>query len=66
MPVLVAITRADGRVQRIEVPVDLWLRGDRRQTLRVSAKPSITRVEIDPGARFPDIDRRNQVWTPDK
>jgi aminopeptidase N len=66
MPVLVAITRADGTVQRVELPVDAWLRGERRQTLRVSARPSITRVEIDPDARFPDIDRRNQVWTPDK
>ena len=29
MPVLVAITRADGTVQRVEVPVDAWLRGER-------------------------------------
>jgi hypothetical protein len=66
MPVLVALTRADGTVQRVEVPVDVWLRGERRQTLRVSVRPGITRIEIDPDARFPDIDRRNQIWTPDK
>ena len=66
MPVLVAITRADGTVQRIELPVDGWLRGERRQTLRISGRPAITRIEIDPDGLFPDVDRRNQVWMPNK
>jgi hypothetical protein len=63
MPVYVAITREGGAVQRVELPVDPWLAGDRRQTLRVTSSPAVTRVEIDPDARLPDIERRNQVWT---
>jgi hypothetical protein len=62
MPVLLSITRGDGSVQRLDVPVDAWLRGERRQTVRVPATPAVTRVEIDAEGRFPDIDRRNQVW----
>jgi aminopeptidase N len=66
MPALLAITRADGAVQRVELPVDAWLRGERRQTVRVAAAPAITRIEIDPDGQFPDVERRNQVWTRDQ
>jgi hypothetical protein len=66
MPVLLTITRADSSTQRVELPVDAWLRGERRQALRVAASPAVTRVEIDAEARFPDIDRRNQIWTRNK
>jgi hypothetical protein len=64
MPVRLAITRQGGaaRVERREIPVDAWLRGDRRTTLRVPASPRITRVEIDPEGAFPDIDRSNNRW----
>jgi hypothetical protein len=63
MPVHLTITRDDGSVQREVVPVDVWLRGARRHTLRVDAAPAITRVEIDPENAFPDIDRSNNAWT---
>jgi Peptidase family M1 domain len=63
MPVLLAVTRADGAVQRVTVPVDVWLTGARRDTVRVAASPKIVRVEIDPDSVFPDMDRSNQVWS---
>jgi len=63
MPVRLAITRQGvTRVERREIPVDVWLRGERRATLRVSASPKITKVEIDPENAFPDIDRTNNRW----
>jgi len=62
MPVRLAVTRADGSVQRLEVPVDVWLGGARRAVVRVAGAPRVTRVEIDPEALFPDVDRTNQVW----
>jgi hypothetical protein len=62
MPVLLTVTRADGSVQQIHVPVDIWLTGVRRYVTRVAATPAVTRVEIDPDALFPDVDRSNQVW----
>jgi len=63
MPVRLAVTRADGSVQRLEMPVDVWLTGARRAVVRIAAAPRVTRVEIDPEAFFPDLDRTNQVWT---
>jgi len=62
MPVRLAITREGGTVQRLELPVDVWLRGARRAEARVAARPAPIRVEIDPEGAFPDIDRGNQVW----
>ncbi|MET0398913.1 MAG: M1 family metallopeptidase [Longimicrobiaceae bacterium] len=63
MPVRLAVTRADGRVERIEVPVDVWLAGARRHTVPVSGAATVVRVEIDPENAFADIDRSNQAWT---
>lgn len=62
MPVELAITRADGSVERRTIPVDVWLTGARRYVARVAAKPAIVKVEIDPSGLFPDIDRTNQLW----
>lgn len=62
MPVRLAITRADGSVQRLTLPVEPWLAGARRQTVKVSARPAVTKVEIDPELKFPDIERGNNVW----
>jgi hypothetical protein len=63
MPVRVSVTRADGSAQQVELPVDVWLSGARRTTLRVPSRPEITRVELDAANAFPDIDRSNQLWT---
>ena len=62
MPVLLAVTRADGTVQREKVPVATWLAGARRVQVRVARDPRVVRVDIDPEALFPDIDRSNQTW----
>jgi hypothetical protein len=63
MPVRLTITRADGTVQRLELPVAVWLTGARKTTVRVPARPSVSRLEIDPEGAFPDIDRNNQAWS---
>lgn len=62
MPVTLAITRANGSVERVNVPVQAWLTGARTHVVRVPAAPAVTRVEIDPDGLFPDINRANGVW----
>ena len=62
MPVKLAVTRADKTVQRIDIPVDVWLKGARSYVAHVAATPEVVRVEIDPDGLFPDINRKNQVW----
>ncbi len=65
MPARLAVTRADGSVERVEVPVEVWLDGASRHVVRVRSAPAISRVEIDPEGAFPDVDRSNQRWTAD-
>jgi hypothetical protein len=62
MPVRLAITRTDGRVERREVPVDVWLAGVRRTTVSLDDGSTVRSVEIDPEQSFPDIDRGNNRW----
>jgi aminopeptidase N len=62
MPVHLAVTRADGRVDSLNVPVDVWLGGAKRTTVRVAREPAVRSIEIDPAREFPDIDRGNQRW----
>ena len=62
MPTRLAVTRADGSVERVEVPVDVWLGGARTHTLRLGGTPSVARVEIDPDRRFAYVRRDGHRW----
>jgi hypothetical protein len=62
MPVDLAVTRADGSVERREVAPDAWLAGSRRVEVELPGADPIVRVEIDPERDYPDIDRSNNVW----
>ena len=61
MPVRLAVTRG-GRVERREIPVDVWLSGARRYTLLLDDAATVTAIEIDPENAFPDTDRSNNRW----
>ncbi|HEY2163267.1 MAG TPA: M1 family metallopeptidase [Gemmatimonadaceae bacterium] len=63
MPVRLAITRRDGRVERREIPVDVWLTGAKRYSLILDTPETVVAIEIDPELAFPDIDRSNNKWT---
>ena len=63
MRIDLAITRADGRTERMRIPASVWMQGARTHVVRVARAPEITRVEIDPDGLFPDMDRSNQLWT---
>jgi hypothetical protein len=62
MPTRLAITRAGGAVEQVELPVDVWLGGARRHTLRLRGSPAVTKVEIDPGRRFAYVSRDQHRW----
>lgn len=62
MPVRLAVTRADGRVERQIIPVDVWLTGARQYTLTLDGASTVTAIEIDPEQVFADVDRSNNVW----
>src|SRR4051794_8516933 len=62
MPVNLAVTRANGRVDRLVVPADVWFAGEKRHTLRIARQPAVKSIEIDTEKAFPELDRSNQVW----
>jgi hypothetical protein len=62
MPVHLVVTRTDGHTDSLTLPVDVWLQGAKKTTVRIAREPSVKQVEIDPAKDFPDVDRGNQVW----
>ena len=62
MPVHLVVTRADGKADSLTVPVDVWLGGAKRTTVRVAKTPAVRSIEIDPAHEFPDVNRDNQRW----
>ena len=62
MPVRLVVTRTDGHTDSLTVPVDVWLGGAKRTTVRLAKEPAVKSIEIDPGHEFPDVDRDNQRW----
>jgi hypothetical protein len=62
MPTPVVVTRADGSVERAEVPVEIWLGGARRHTLRLRGSPAVAKVDIDPDRRFAYASRERHRW----
>ena len=57
------VTYADGRTERQTVPVATWLAGATEATLTFPAG-TVARVEIDPEAFLPDVDRLDNAYAP--
>jgi hypothetical protein len=62
MPVNLSVTRADGSVVHIAIPVEEWLTGRQTITGRVPRQPEVVKVQIDAEGAFPDLNRGNQMW----
>jgi hypothetical protein len=62
MPVILVVTRETGTPDTVTVPVDVWLGGAKRTSVRVAREPTVKKIEIDPANEFPDLDRGNQRW----
>jgi hypothetical protein len=64
-PAEVVVSTSDGRRVTETIPIERWLSPSTRVvTLTIPVTGTVTRVELDPGEYFPDVNRRNNVWTP--
>jgi hypothetical protein len=63
-PAFVVVT-TDAGVVRQTIPVDRFLNPPNMRSVTVSipVQGRVTRVELDPDQFFPDVNRRNNVWT---
>jgi hypothetical protein len=63
-PTFVTVT-AGGSTVTGTIPVERWLTPSTRiQSLTLRVNGPVTRVELDPQQFFPDVNRRNNSWTP--
>ncbi len=60
MPVTVLVKEADGKEQRINLPVEVWQRGT-EWTFAVPTTSRITDVVLDPDKKLPDVNRKNNT-----
>ena len=61
LPVKVKITDVNGDVQIIQLPVEVWQRGD-TWTFPVQTKAEVKEVVVDPELKLPDINNSNNTW----
>ena len=63
MSVPVVVTRQNGRVERLRIPVAAFRRST-TQTLHLADAHSVTSIALDPERATPDVNRANQRWSP--
>jgi hypothetical protein len=61
MPLELRVTRAEGRVETVKLPVEMWNQGS-RFVHTMGGGGRVTRVEVDPRRALPDSRRGNNTW----
>ena len=62
MPVTLKITQANGTVETIHLPVNIWQRSGIWK-FKYPSTSVITNMELDPDKELPDVDRSNNAYT---
>jgi hypothetical protein len=62
MPVILQVSEANGRSETIQLPVEIWQRGN-SWTFHYASKGKINAVLLDPEKQLPDVDRNNNIWS---
>jgi len=65
MPVVLKITQANGTVDTLRLPVNVWQRNS-VWTFKYPSTSAIKSIVLDPERELPDIDLKNNVWKDDK
>jgi Peptidase family M1 domain len=61
MPVLLKIIQENGKIENIQLPVDIWQRGG-SWTYHYASTGKIMKVTLDADNLLPDTDRANNTW----
>lgn len=62
MPVKMKVTYADGTDEMVELPVEIWHKGNSWNHLLNTGDKELKKIEIDPDNLLPDINGSNDVW----
>jgi hypothetical protein len=64
-PTDIVVTTTGGQRVTETIPIERWLSPSTRAvTVTIPVDGPVARVELDPEEYFPDVNRRNNVWTP--
>ncbi|TDX01795.1 M1 family metallopeptidase [Dinghuibacter silviterrae] len=61
MPVTVEVTESNGNKGRVQLPVEIWMKGGVWK-FHYSSTSALSQVTIDPDNRYPDVDPNNNTW----
>ena len=61
MPVTAELKEANGKTNRINLPVEIWEHGSTWK-FRYNSTDSLTSVIIDPDKKLPDVNESNNTW----
>ena len=61
MPVTIEVKEDNGKVSRIQLPVEIWQHGSTWK-FHVASTSKITEVTIDPDKHYPDVNESNNTW----
>ena len=61
MPIILEITRRDGKKDRLKIGVDVWMRNT-KWTVNYPATEEIKSIVIDPDKVLPDVNEDNNSW----
>jgi hypothetical protein len=61
MPVIASVKEANGKVHKINLPVEVWQRGA-LWTFTLPTTTEIKEVTLDPDNKLPDFNRANNSW----
>jgi hypothetical protein len=64
MPVVIEYTTKDGKTERKQLPVEIWMNGPSWK-VRLNTTDEITKVVIDPDKVYPDMNSANNTWKRD-
>ena len=61
LPIDVQITQANGTIETVKFPVEIWQKGGNWK-FKYPSKSEISSVVIDPTGSLPDANRKNNTW----
>ena len=62
MPVTILVKESNGKTGRVNLPVEIWEKSG-EWSFKYNSTSLIDSVIIDPDESFPDVDRKNNIWT---
>ncbi|MEP6948162.1 MAG: M1 family aminopeptidase, partial [Ginsengibacter sp.] len=61
LPVIIKIIQTNGKSESLQLPVEIWQRGD-TWIFKYPSAGKIEKIILDPESVLPDVDRKNNEW----